>query len=257
MSKFTLYRADIDSARLARVLDKVPGVAVATEQSGDRRADETPGEPTDEAASTVETEDDSGLRERIPVPDTDTVDEEQSSVVRTYGLLGLGVSMVMLGFATVGIWVYLRRQGSEGEAETPPPATGLDADEPTAETGPAASGLLTDETTTGRSETTELSVVRPDEPASAEQATDEPEPDHRGRAEGDRSDIEWTTRDPTPAAEPSARESDEPEPEVGESDADEDEPRPTEPIDAAPLLGAAFLAVTGAVVKWLQADDQP
>ena len=242
MGKFTLYRADVDSDRLARALGKVPGVAVASEQSGDRQANEPSAEPAgDETAPTVESEDDGGFREKLPVPDTDGIDGEQTSVVKTYGLLGLGVSMVMLGVATVGIWVYRRRKASDGESETPAPATGLDTGGPaTSPTGPVATEPAADES---------VSVVRPDEES---ESAEKPEP--RGRTEGDRSDVEWMARDTTPAAEPAAGESDEFAPREAESETDS---RPTESVDAAPLLGAAFLAVTGAVVKWLQADDQP
>ena len=41
---------------------------------------------------------------------------------------------------------------------------------------------------------------------------------------------------------------------AAESDAGEDGSRPTGAVDAAPLLGAAFLALSGAVVKWLRTD---
>ncbi|PSP83690.1 hypothetical protein BRC96_07680 [Halobacteriales archaeon QS_6_64_34] len=182
MSTFTRYRVDVDSPRLARVLGKVPGIAT----EGDRETD-----------------------------------EEKASVVKTYGLLGLGISMMMLGIATVGIWVYLRRKGDGDESETPPPAAGLDTGEP------AATGL------------------------SASETDERP----HGRTEGDRSDVEWTTRDTTPESESATDD----EPAVEDITApatDEAESRPTEPVDAAPLLGAAFLAVTGAVVKWLQAGDE-
>jgi|GEM_PF-950498 hypothetical protein len=241
MSKFTLYRADIDSPRLARVLGKVPGVAVGGEQA----ADDAPGEPVeDTAAPTAESEDDGGLREKIPAPDSDIAGGDGTSVVKTYGLLGLGVSMVTLGIATVGIWVYLRRKGGDGESETPPPATGLDSDGPTV-TPPTGETELS---TSGAESAPSPSAVTPDEPSETAQ-----EP--RGRTEGDRSDVEWEPRDTTPASEPET---------TGESAVDDskgpethdDEPRPTEPIDAAPLLGAAFLAVSGAVVKWLQSGDE-
>ena len=203
MSTFTRYRVDVDSPRLARVLGKVPGIATESDRE---------------------------------------TDEEKASVVKTYGLLGLGISMVMLGIATVGIWVYLRRKGDGDESETPPPAAGLDTGEP------AATGLSATETELSTSDPP--SVVTPDEESASE--TDERP---HGRTEGDRSDVEWTTRDTTPESEPATDD----EPAVEDITApatDEAESRPTEPVDAAPLLGAAFLAVTGAVVKWLQAGDE-
>ncbi|MDS0281207.1 hypothetical protein [Haloarcula onubensis] len=256
MSKFTLYRADVDSPRLARVLGKVPGVAVGGEQAASEREahrasersrgdGEEPRDAPDEPAApgaSDESEDD-GLRETVPVPETDA---DAKSAVKTYGLLGLGVSMVALGIATVGIWVYRRRTG-DGESETPPPSTGLDAD---ATVSPAPS-TATDET---ESDTV---LSRP-----GEQSDEEAEPE-RGRIEGDRTDVEWTTRDTTPDEEPEATPSElEPSaPGPAEPSADEDRARPTESVDAAPLLGAAFLALSGAVVKWLQsggeASDEP
>jgi len=257
MSRFTLYRADIDSPRLARALGKVPGVEVG----GDDETGETSGVANETAPPMAPNEsepDDGGLREKVPVPETDIVDEETASVVKTYGLLGLGVSMVMLGIATVGIWVYLRRRGN-GESETPPPTTGLDTGERTV-TEPSA--FETD----GEPTTPSPSVVAPDEEPAAEAAegpasevdeemesgaaTDE-EP--HGRAEGDRTDVEWETRDTAPAPEPETAEQPD---ELAESETTEDETRPTESVDAAPLLGVAFLAVTGAVVKWLQGDTE-
>ena len=63
--------------------------------------------------------------------------------------------------------------------------------------------------------------------------------------------MEWEPRDTTPASEPeitAAPDATEPKP--------DDDSRPTESVDAAPLLGAAFLAASGAVVKWLQAGDE-
>jgi len=219
----------------------VPGVAVGGEQASDRGAEEEPDEPADDApapGATPESDDDGGLRERIPAPDTDIVGEEKGSVVKTYGLLGLGVSMVMLGIATVGIWVYRRRTSSDGESETPPPATGLD----TAGTAPTASEP---ESPTAVPERSDRSIAEPDE-------RDVSEP--QGRVEADRSDVEWEPRDTAPASEPAIAD----EPAVAESVSDEadEESRPTEPIDAAPLLGAAFLAATGAVVRWLQSGEE-
>ncbi|WP_324663051.1 hypothetical protein [Haloarcula sediminis] len=225
MSKFTLYRADVDSPRLARVLGTVPGIAVGDEGTDDRGVGAEPA--PDES-------DDGGLEERVPLPETDV----DASVVKTYGLLGLGVSMVMLGIATVGIWVYRRRNGDSGESETPPPTTGVDTDgtaPPAGETERAASEP--------EPSTPEPSLVIPDEEPASETAP-------HGRTEGDRSDVEWEPREtsePEPVETP-----DEPaEPKTVEDDA-----RPTESVDAAPLLGLAFLAASGAVVQWLQGGDE-
>ncbi len=232
MSKFTLYRADIDSPRLARALDRVPGVAVESDLSGDRRGDETPGASDSDATPTVEKEG-GGLSGKVPLLDTDGISGAQSSTVKTYGVLGLGVSLITVGVATVSVWVYRQQSGSESESETPP-ATGVETDRPT------APGSVATESPADKP----VSVVGPD-------AESDPEPS--GRTEGDRSDIEWTTRDTTREAAPETEESDACA--AGEV-ATETDPHPAESVDAAPLLGAAFLAVTGAVVRWLQTDDQ-
>ncbi|MFC6756055.1 MULTISPECIES: hypothetical protein [Haloarcula] len=243
MSKFTLYRADVDSPRLARVLGKVPGIAVG----GEREADEVPADEETEPTATDEGDDDGGLREKVPIPDTDIGDGEKRSVVKRYGLLGLGVSMVMLGVATVGIWVY-RRRNSDGESETPPPATGLDSGGPTPSTDETELSTSGTESTPSTGETEPSpSIVRPDE-------RDEPAQEPKGRTEGDRSDVEWEPRDTAPAGE--AETTDESAVDDSTGPETDDEPRPTESVDAAPLLGAAFLAVSGAVVKWLQSGDE-
>lgn len=247
MSKFTLYRVDVDSPRLARMLGTVPGVAVEDERADDRGAKGAPSRPAGEATPPAASDEDGGLRAKIPVPGSDVADAEKASLVKRYGLLGLGVSMVMLGIATVGIWIYMRRTGSGDESETPPPATELDTGgtgSPVAETEPEPS-------------TPAPAGDEADGP-SEDRSAAEPDVEPHGRAEGDRTDIEWTTREPTPNSEPVTPD----EPSVEDStapvadEADGDDERPTEPVDAAPLLGAAFLAVTGAVVKWLQAGEE-
>ena len=241
MGRFTVYRADVESPRLARVMAKVPGVAVAGDDGAVRTTDDGTAPPTAPEGSG-----DDGRREKVP--ETDVVDAEKTSTVRTYGLLGLGVSMVVLGIATVGIWAYRRRKGDGDESETP--LVGGAAGEAPAATTPSAvgSGRSATEPSTAETEslTPALSTARPAEPAD-----DGTEPG--GRAEGDRTDIEWTARDTAPAA-PSAGEPNELTAGATESDAGEDESRPTGAVDAAPLLGAAFLALSGAVVKWLRTD---
>jgi hypothetical protein len=237
MSSITLYRADVESPRFARVLRKVPGVEVAGDGDTEPDSNET-APPRDD----TETEDGGGLREKVPVPDTGG---GKASAVKTYGLLGLGVSMVLLGIATVGIWVYRRRKNADGDTETPPPTTGID-------TGTGDSTV----------QTTELSTPATSEAATTADTTDESEsrdesPKPKGRTE-DRSDVEWTTRETTPSREPSAEEFelterlDQAEPTGTGDEADQ---RPTESVDAAPLLGVAFVALTGAVVRWVQGDE--
>ncbi|WP_277540447.1 hypothetical protein [Haloarcula laminariae] len=235
MSKFTLYRADIDSPRVARVLGAVPGVAVGADEGAE--ADDEPGPPTAPGGS----DEDEGLRDRIPSPGTDIVGEGDASVVKTYGLLGLGVSMVALGIATVGIWVYRRQSGDE--SETPPPAevdTGETA--PTATPAPSTSGPESRVADTDPDPATPSpSIAQPDE-----------KPKPRGRAEGDRTDVEWEARDAEPASEPETTD----ESAIQESAERGDGARPAESVDAAPLLGLAFLAASGAVVQWLQTGNE-
>jgi hypothetical protein len=72
----------------------------------------------------------------------------------------------------------------------------------------------------------------------AESPSDDPQPEPSGRVD-DRSDVEWATRDET-------SEQDEP------TRTDSDTERASEPIDAAPLFGIAFLAITGAIVRWVK-----
>ena len=243
MGRFTIYRADVESPRLARAVAKVPGVAVTGDDGAVRATDDGTAPPTAPEGSG-----DDGRREKVPVPKTDVVDAEKTSTVRTYGLLGLGVSMVVLGIAAVGIWAYRRRKGDGDESGTPP--VGGAAGGPPAATTPSAVGSERSATEPSMAETgastPALSTARPAEPADG---GTEPS----GRAEGDHTDIEWTTRDTTPAA-PSAGESNEPTAGATEPDAGEDESRPTGAVDAAPLLGAAFLALSGAVIKWLRTD---
>lgn len=242
MGRYTLYRADVDSAVAARVLGSVPGVEI----EGDR--DEREQEPADgrehETATTTE---DGGLR--AVIPETEVVDADVSAV-RTYGLLGAGVSLILLGVATVGIWLYRRRGGDGETSETPPPTTELGA----------AAG-----------ETSETEIPAPSgepEPPGGEPADDEGEsaaepPEPKGRTE-DRSDVEWTTRDraATDESETATDESEaaadklEAAADESETAAGSDNQPPTEPVDAAPLLGVAFIAVTGAVVRWMQGNDE-
>jgi len=231
MRSITGYRVTVSSDRLARVVGAVPGLAVETAAS----------EESDEAGAPAPDEADDGLRERVPLPE-----EGAASAVKRYGLLGLGASMIALGIATVGLWVYRRRKSDSDE--TPPPASEVGTVEPSPSPGPTPStGEAGEIDETGPSpDETELSIVTPD---------DEEGPPF-GRTE-DRTDVEWTTRDRTEAAdedetvdetEPGATAD---EPETG----DDETTRAGESVDVAPLLGVAFVAVSGAVVRWLQGDE--
>jgi len=228
MRSITVYRVTVSSDRLARVVGAVPGLAVETAAS----------EESDEAGAPAPDEGDDGLRERVPLPE-----EGAASAVKRYGLLGLGASMIALGIATVGLWVYRRRKSDSDE--TPPPASEVGTVEPSPSPGPKPATGEIDETEPSPDET-ELSIVTPD---------DEEGPPF-GRTE-DRSDVEWTTRDRTETADEGetvdgteqGATAEEPEP------SDDETSRPGESVDVAPLLGVAFVAVSGAVVRWLQGDE--
>lgn len=252
MRDITVLRVEADSGVLRRLLGKLPGVEVV-ETLAESGVDGGPDTAASEAAPVAETsgrqrgsDDSGGLVDRVKpdtgltetvVPETDVLDEETASVVREYGLLGAGVSFVVAGLVSVGLWAYKRRSG-DGEAETPPPATEFEPESTT----PAPT-----ETSLG-----EESGSRSGAGSMSEDSTPEP----AGRTEADREDVEWTTRDrePSPA-------SSEVETGVGverddEAESDEDPvPRPGESLDPAPLLGMAFIAVSGALVRWLQDSD--
>ena len=177
MSRFTVYRADIDSPRLVRALRSLPGVSVADD--GTTATDDG----TDPSAGAT----DDGT---IPTPDVDIGGGGDDSLARRYGLLGLGASLIVLGVSTVGIWLYLRRR-SDGESETPPPATEGPMGETTASESPPPEPAATsaepdapaDETD---APTADLSIVTPEaEPDTEDESGPESEP--AGRTEGGRS----------------------------------------------------------------------
>lgn len=261
MSSYTFLRVEVDSSVVERVLGLTPGVEVVDEfdtDSGERAPSDERERPTDQR---TEDPDDDGLVSRA-TPDGDLLEEE--SAVRKYGLLGVGLSFIMLGFATIGIWWY-RRHNSGGSEETESdtefePSTETRTTAVTTETTAVeherpSSPTETDETAETDDES--LSIVRPsDDSDTAEDAgedgEDAVETDEAPGRTDDRDDVEWTTKwDQKP------RESTE-EPESVEPDAGPDEPSPrtTESVDVAPLLGVAFIAISGAIVRWLQGGDQ-
>lgn len=258
MSRYTVLRVEVDSGVVKRILDATPGVDVvedADAESPDRR----PADRTDDVEP-LDTDDEGGLSSKLP---------DEDSAVRQYGLLGVGVSFVLLGVATVGIWWYRRRSGSaEADAHAEfDRATETDDDtefEPTVDTPTISTDdpLGTDESTSApRADTDDDLTLTP---PSGEDATDErdeadAEPASRtvdddaepaGRTE-DRDEVEWTTK-----------RTDEPEPTADETDDADEEAAPTPDartggsIDVAPLLGVAFIAISGAVVRWIQGDDE-
>ena len=175
MSKFTVFRVDVDSDVLERALGATPGVEVVDSHAADS-------EPEPGAADPAEPSDD-GLLDSVR-PEGELLDVETTSAVTEYGLLGLGVSLVVLGIATVGIWWYRRRNSDHGEPQTE------------FERGTDPVGLST----------------------------------AAGTAE-----------------------SDEPTSDIGDDLTGE--PRAAESVDVAPLLGVAFLAVSGAVVRRVQGEQ--
>jgi len=201
MGRYTFLRLEVDSDVVSRVLGPLPGVEVADEGrlAGDERREKEERRPTetDDAsespppAAWAAEESEDGILDRVK-PDEECIDEEKTSTVRTYGLLGAGVSFILLGVATIGIWWYKRRQGGETTgSETPPPATGLGATDAVAETEPLGTEPSETASSPGVTERDEPAVERPSESQESPAAhTSEP----AGRTE-DREDIEWTTRD--------------------------------------------------------------
>ena len=300
MSRFTILRVEVDSDVVERMLDLTPGVEVV--EGFDDAEDLGPRDDADsirdEVGSTHDgpADDDDGLLENA-TPDGDLLDE--GSPIREYGLLGVGVSFVMLGIATVGIWWYRRRQSDEtpdeefggatdtgpttfetthrGPSESPVDTdtgtgTVLDTDDDTAETTdsdstPEPTATDTAQETPSSTDEDSLSIVRPEETdtddgTNEDEATetadsDEDAPtedesdDHATRSE-DREDTEWTTKWDTSPAEP---ESDDDDTETA-SEAEEPTRPASDSVDVAPLLGVAFLAVSGAVARWVKGGDQ-
>lgn len=257
MANYTFLRVEVDSSAVERILGLTPGVEVVDEFDADtgERA------PTDERERTTDRpaevpSDDDGLVSRA-TPDGDLLEEE--SAVRKYGLLGVGISFIMLGFATVGIWWYRRRNSgeevTEGDTEFEPPTetrtTAVTTETTAVEHERPSSPTETDETADEDDES--LSIVSPTDDSDTEEdveadteETVETADEPAGRTD-DRDDVEWTTK-----WEQKPRESTE-EPES--ADADEPSPRTSESVDVAPLLGVAFIAISGAIVRWLQGDQ--
>jgi hypothetical protein len=258
MSKYTFLRVEVDSAVVERVLGLTPGVEVV-ETLDDGREDAPVSSPADE--------DDEGLV-GTATPDDELVAE--GSPLREYGLLGVGVSFVMLGIATVGIWWYRRRAGAgSDDAETPPPATEFETPDEPATPAPSTTGPSVDEPSEQepeRPDSLSLDLDGDDEAEDerenedgddvADSTATEPagrreETDERGERD-ERGDVEWEPKWSDSPPEPSIDADADADADEDGTDEEPDEPRPGESVDAAPLLGIAFIAVTGAIVRWAQ-----
>ncbi|MBV0923609.1 hypothetical protein KTS45_05285 [Halomicroarcula limicola] len=268
MSEYTVLRIRVGAGVAARVLGAIPGITVvddldaALEDRADAADDagavsETPPASRPVDTTTRETFASEGAVE--PAED----DEESASAVKKWGLLGAGVTFVVVGLGTVGFW-FLKRRGSDDDgdgpvAETPPPAT---------DTGVASTertGGRRDATTRGKSggvdrggmdETDADAGTETDAGASAS-STDETSASTvlgEGASETDDTSDRSHSQSyigPTKGVGESAGETGAPasEPEIS---ADEQSVRTPGSINVAPLLGVAFLAVSGAVVRWMR-----
>ncbi|MFC7020012.1 MULTISPECIES: hypothetical protein [Haloarcula] len=257
MRDYTFVRVETEVGPAARVLRRVPGVAVGDESGEPAERDDFdawragPGEtppPNDTAVDvSAGTDDDSegGPTDRLP------------PVVREYGLLVVGVLFLLVGVASAVLW-WLRRRNADEAADQPPMVDSVDEpvdewrpdsdeDTATADTGDVAAGRGSEPT--GRPRTVELtdtaeSTVLREEAASAGPSAD---------AAGTASAVEA----PPAGGEGSAGDG----PADGVQAATEDDAASADPtsgaagsVDVAPLLGMGFLAVTAAVVKWAQRD---
>jgi hypothetical protein len=259
MSRFTVLRVEVDSDAVERVLGLTPGVEVVEGFDAATQGRTPPaGEPdTGDSDDEREPADDAG-------PPTGAT-SDGGSRLREYGPLGVGVSFVMLGIAIAGIWWYRRRQRGtdDGEYGPAPEPTAFETHERTPRETPSTPTETDDEPTLEETEDRSLSIVSPDDgDGEAEEGDDESAAsddetvaaDDANDGPADRDDVEWTTK----------RDSGEPDAGTAERDADEDAdgavdregPRASASVDVAPLLGVAFIAVSGAVARWVSGDEQ-
>jgi len=224
MSDGIVLRLAVDSDALSAVLDRLPGVAVVDEPA--------------EAATTDETDD------GAPPSAEEAEPGRLAALVGEWGLLGLGVGLAALGVATAALW-WTRRGAEDDTSEVEP--GGAD------EGGPATTVL--DAGDDGAPDDTAA-----DGPADSEERGVDPGPPSPEPTTTDSGDhTERSTRVDSRSLDRSGeRESEEGESGLDERDsgADEDVIRRGD-VDPAPLVGAAFLAVVGVVVRWLGGDEEP
>lgn len=260
MSDSTILRLDVDSDVLRRAGRVVPGVEVP---DGDDGAPPMSPEP---AA-------DEGLGERL------------RSLWDDWGLLGVGVSLVGAGAATAGFWWYRRRNRTPETEFDPSPADALGDTAPhsAVDVGPTSTDVGPGTVPNPDGSPGSTAVETAETSGAAEQST-ETDTAETAAASDDHEDTDVTERDDTetdtqsdedgtaepPSTEPeidvdlddasdadggdieSDTDLDDTEPD-GEGD-EEDPSRAGGSLEKGPLLGVAFLALTGAVVRWLRGD---
>ncbi|MFC6862178.1 hypothetical protein ACFQGE_01740 [Halomicroarcula sp. GCM10025817] len=247
MRDYTFIRVEANVGPAARVLRKVPGVAVGDESAAPAEGDgfgaprAGPGEtppPSDavvDVSAGADDDSEGGLMDRLP------------PAVREYGLLLVGVLFLLVGIASAALW-WLRRRGADEDSEAEPPT--VDSfDEPVDEWRPDS------DEDTGMGDTGDVATSQESE------STDEPESgDPTDTAEPTLLDEEAATMeasagelDSGPAVDSPAVVTEEAESDAERESADSTS-RTAGSVDVAPLLGMGFLAVAAAVVKWSQRD---
>ncbi|WP_135302221.1 hypothetical protein [Haloarcula amylovorans] len=265
MSEYTVLRIRVGAGVAARVLGAIPGISVVDDLDAalENRADATDAGTVSEtpaASRSVETTtSESFASEEAVAPAED--DEESTSAVKKWGLLGAGVTFVVVGLGTVGLWFLKRRKSDDGGggepiAETPPPAadTSVASTERTGSRRDATSkgksvgadddGMSDTDTdtktdagtdTSSTDETSASTVLGDEADETGEQAHSQ---SYVGPTKGlgeDAGDTETTSKSEIPDEETAVR--------------------TPGSINVAPLLGVAFLAVSGAVVRWMRSGN--
>ncbi|MDS0222631.1 hypothetical protein NDI54_14895 [Haloarcula sp. S1AR25-5A] len=223
----TFLEVEVERDAVASALDAVPGIAVVDDAS----ATATP------APAGPDSADDSQ-------PDGPSLTERLGSLWRQWGLLGTGLSLIVLGAATAGLWWYRRRNADGLDDESPDEYASEWATEHPSETPPPAESTVdtpsptdTDfEPTAAEDDAEDTSTPETRETALASETTPTESEDRR-QYTGMETDRTGVTGQET--------ETDS----VGADETDTDE-RPAAKIDPAPLLGAAFLILSSALGRW-------
>lgn len=228
MGEYTFLEVQVDRDGVAAVLDAIPGVAAVDDlDTGAEGTTERSAKPAGSAADNGtgdDTETPAGTDRPSAESEPGTRDRI-ASLWREWGLLGVGLSMVALGTAVAGLWWYRRRGSDEEEMEEKWDAdSGIDTPAPT----------TTDGTTLGD----EVAGT----PVDETDGTAEPAGD-LGEREREQSAAAATT--PSERADERSR---------TDTDSEPDRDAESGSIDAAPLLGLAFLVATSALRRWLRRD---